>query len=614
MPDARYPADASWVFVCLTAFIGEPEAAERCRSAGVPPRSHAPILTCMAANLRALLDREPLIVAEGFVFELERACLLQAGAFVPTAVLDHPQAVRHLTDRFIDSGSDVVLALTYYTNEDKLRRMGIEGRLEEINRAALRIAADAAADASTRYDRPYLVAGNICNTYEFEDYRDVDRYSREVLPGVRRQVEWAREAGVDFVVGETYYHLDEARLHLRIIKDAGLAAVITLSARGDRTPEGPSFEEACRILCAEGADVVGLNCTRGPATMLPILERIRRAVPPDAHVAALPVPYRTDEKEPVFMRLDRGQAFPTGLDAYLCSRDTMADFARRAHEMGVRYIGACCGTGPHHVRAMAEALGRTPPASRYSPDISKHGALGRTSGDALRQAWDGTILGSMDHLSPDAIARTYDDLAPAYDALVRRAGYVLPEFMAARLRSAFDMHGLSTNEAVIDAGCGNGLSGVALRDAGFTQVYGLDVSPGLIAQIPGGLYRSFGDEGVIEASLTDLPERCWGQFDHVFCAGTIGHTPTLDLEGLVKLARQNGLVAFSVRENRLGRYDEALDALHRLGIWAPVSQSRVEDTQKATSPHIVLIERVIDDPVARFAEVERFFHRLPAPH
>jgi betaine-homocysteine S-methyltransferase len=568
----------------------------------------------MVSDLRARLDRGPVLVAEGFVFELERACLLQAGAFVPTTVLEHPQAVRHLTDRFIDSGSDVVLALTYYTNEDKLRRMGLEGRLEEINRAALRIAVEAAAEAGARYGHRYLVAGNICNTYEFEDYRDVDRYRRDVLPGIRRQVEWAREAGVDFVVGETYSHLEEARLHLRVIKDAGLTAVITLSARGDRTPEGPPFDEACRILWEEGADVVGLNCTRGPTTMLPILERIRRAVPPEGHVAALPVPYRTDDREPVFMRLDRGQAFPTGLDAYLCSRDTMADFARRAHDMGIRYVGACCGTGPHHVRAMAEALGRTPPASRYSPDISKHGALGRSSGDRIRQAWDGTILGAMDHLSPDAIARTYDELAPTYEGLVRQAGYVLPQVMARRLRSVFDARGLSAADAVIDAGCGNGLSGLALRDAGFTRIYGLDVSPGLIAQIPAGLYRTFEDEGVIEASLTDLPERCWGRFDHVFSAGTIGHTPTLDLEGLVKLGRKDGLVAFSVRENRLGRYAEALDALHRLGIWAPIEQLRVEDTQKATSPHIVLIEQAIDDPVARFAEVERFFHRLPAPH
>jgi betaine-homocysteine S-methyltransferase len=54
----------------------------------------------------------------------------------------------------------------------------------------------------------------------------------------------------------------------------------------------------------------------------------------------------------------------------------MADFARQARDMGVTYIGICCGAGPHHVRAMAEALGRTPPASRYSPDLSLHPMIG----------------------------------------------------------------------------------------------------------------------------------------------------------------------------------------------------------------------------------------------
>jgi SAM-dependent methyltransferase len=349
--------------------------------------------------------------------------------------------------------------------------------------------------------------------------------------------------------------------------------------------------------------------------MLPILERIRKVIPPHGHVAALPVPYRTNEQEPIFLRLGRGQAFPTGLDAHLCSRDTMAEFARHAHDLGIRYIGACCGAGPHHVRAIAEALGKETPASRYSPDMSKHGALGRAPDDAIRAAWEGgTILGSMEELSPDQIARTYTALAPRYETLVRQAGYVLPQVMATRFRAVADALGLPTSGAVIDAGCGNGLSGIALKDAGFTNVYGLDVSPGLIAQIPPGLYRSFGDEGVIEASLTDLPREYWGQFDHVFSAGTIAHTATLDLEGVVKLARKGGLVAFSVRENRLGRYEEAIGALRACGMWTPVEQCRVEDAHKETSPHIVLIERVIGDAVERFAEVERFFYRLPSAH
>jgi betaine-homocysteine S-methyltransferase len=70
----------------------------------------------------------------------------------------------------------------------------------------------------------------------------------------------------------------------------------------------------------------------------------------------------------------------------------MADFARRARDLGVDYIGVCCGGGPHHVRAMAEALGRETPASRYSPDLALHPVLGTTgNGDPheIMGGWSG---------------------------------------------------------------------------------------------------------------------------------------------------------------------------------------------------------------------------------
>jgi betaine-homocysteine S-methyltransferase len=76
--------------------------------------------------------------------------------------------------------------------------------------------------------------------------------------------------------------------------------------------------------------------------------------------------------------------FPTALDPFTCSRYEIAEFTRRAQEIGVDYLGVCCGAAPHHIRSMAEALGRTPPASRYTADLSKHYALGSDS--SLREA------------------------------------------------------------------------------------------------------------------------------------------------------------------------------------------------------------------------------------
>jgi betaine-homocysteine S-methyltransferase len=111
--------------------------------------------------------------------------------------------------------------------------------------------------------------------------------------------------------------------------------------------------------------------------MLPIVEQVRAAV--DCHVAAVPVPYRTHGDQPTMQSLrdeEGTRVFPLALDPFVCDRFEVARFAERMRELGVAYIGVCCGGAPHHVRSMAETLGRTVPASRYSPDLSLHPVLG----------------------------------------------------------------------------------------------------------------------------------------------------------------------------------------------------------------------------------------------
>ena len=192
---------------------------------------------------------------------------------------------------------------------------------------------------------------------------------------------WAADAGVDFIIGETFSFYEEALLALEVIREAGAESVITLAVHREGLRDDYTVPEACRRLRDAGADVVGLNCIRGPWTMLPVLEDIAKVV--ESPLAALPVPYRTTPEAVNFQALtDPGcdcipdRAFPTALDNLTCNRYEIAEFARQALALGVNYQGVCCGAGPHHIRAMAEALGKNPPASRYSPDISKHYALG----------------------------------------------------------------------------------------------------------------------------------------------------------------------------------------------------------------------------------------------
>jgi methionine synthase I (cobalamin-dependent) len=326
----------------------------------------------MAGLLERLREGE-VLGAEGYLFELERRGYLKSGPYVPEVVLDRPEAVAELHRELLRAGADVMVAFTYYGHEEKLRMIGREGDVEALNRQALRLAREAAAEGGA------LVAGNICNTWAY-DPAAPEASGERVRRMYRDQVAWAADEGADFILSETNDYVGEALIGLEVIREHGLPAVVTFASSEDRTIDGFAFDEACKRLEDAGADVVGLNCSRGPATMLPLLERVRAAVA--CPVAGQPVPYRTDPEQPSFQMLrdDRGRrVFPLALDPFTCTRFDMAEFAVAARDLGVGYIGICCGGAPHHVRAMAEALGRTVPASRYSPDLSLHPVLGDAS-------------------------------------------------------------------------------------------------------------------------------------------------------------------------------------------------------------------------------------------
>ena len=338
-------------------------------------------------NTKGLLDRiaeGPVICAEGYLFELERRGYLSAGAYVPEVVLDHPEVVAQLHRDFVHAGSDIVEAFTYYAHREKLRQLGKEELLEQMNRAALQIAKEVARETST------LLAGNICNTNAYiEGDAESHKFVRTMFD---EQVGWAVDAGVDFIIAETIDFSGEAMIALEAIKKTNLPAVVTLAIhRNGVTLDGMAPEDACKRLEDAGADVVGLNCARGPETLLPLLGPICEAVA--CPVAALPVTYRTKQSEPTFQSLrdtacnciPDDQPFPVALDPFTCNRYEIQEFTRAARDLGVTYFGLCCGAAPHHVRSMAEALGRQPPASRYAPNMAMHSFFG--TADVIRKEY-----------------------------------------------------------------------------------------------------------------------------------------------------------------------------------------------------------------------------------
>jgi len=308
------------------------------------------------------LTEGPVLCAEGYLFELERRCHLKAGPFVPEVVLDNPEALKQVHREFLAAGSEIMEAFTYYGDAEHMKDIGRVNEYEKLNRQAVRLAREVAEEGDA------LVAGNISNIWKHDDPTEENK--RKIQTMYEEQVRWAVEEGADFIITETLQLLWHAEIALQVIKDSKVPAVVMFGTHADQSDDGYSWAKACQVIADKGADVVGLNCTRGPATMWSFLKEIRDAV--DVPVAALPVPYRTTEKEPTFqsLRVEGKQVFPTKLERFLMDREEAAAFAIRARDMGILYIGLCCGAQPYHIRSMAEALGRTPPASRYSPDFS----------------------------------------------------------------------------------------------------------------------------------------------------------------------------------------------------------------------------------------------------
>lgn len=333
----------------------------------------------MKRSLEQRLKEGTVIVGEGYLFELERRGYLQAGSFVPEVALENPEALKQTYRDYMNAGSDVILAFTYNGHREKLRIIGKEDLLEPLNRSAIRLAKEVAKEHPKE---EALVAGNISNTNIFdpEDPASKD----EVRTIFAEMVTWCKEEGVDFIVGETFYYHEEAVIALEEIQKQGIPAVITLALFAENTlRDGYTVDESCKILSEKGALVVGLNCFRGPDTMHPYLVDIRNNV--DGYVGALPLPYRTTEENPTFFNLpDKGcscelpteTTFPTALDPLYHNRFELAAWAKEAKNIGINYIGLCCGASPAMLREVAEAVGVETVNSNYSPNMDKHFLFG----------------------------------------------------------------------------------------------------------------------------------------------------------------------------------------------------------------------------------------------
>jgi betaine-homocysteine S-methyltransferase len=293
----------------------------------------------------------PVLGDGGYLLELEKRGWVRPGPFTPEVAIVYPNALRELHIEFREAGAEVLQALTFYASRDKLATVGLEDRVEDINRSAVRVAKEVAGDQC-------LVAGNLSLTwmYEHDNASAADR----VRQTFDEQLKIQCDEGVDFIIGETFSWLGEALLCVERARKTGLPVMVTICFENkDQTAEGKSAADAAKALLDAGADIVGMNCLRSPEHTLPAMEQMRKAV--DGYLACQPVGYRTPKEKPDFTSLPE---FPYALDPLQLTRKEMGDYALKAREMGVNYIGSCCGSVAEHVREMARVLGKLPEESR----------------------------------------------------------------------------------------------------------------------------------------------------------------------------------------------------------------------------------------------------------
>ncbi|MDG2497037.1 MAG: homocysteine S-methyltransferase family protein [Aquiluna sp.] len=322
--------------------------------------------------------KQPVILAGGYLFEVERRGYLKAGEFVPKVALDHPEVLEQVTTDFVRAGSDVAIAFTYNGHREKMRIIGQEHLLEPLNRSALRIARRVADEQTSLLGRQVFMAGNISNSNIFDPAQPETADTVRLM--YREMISWAKQEGADLILAETMYFLAEAEIALEEIQAAGLASIVNVAVfDSGLLMDGLSPADACVALSELGADVVGTNCFQGPNTIRPIFESIASSA--SGHTCAMPSAYRTTEQHTTLFNLpDEGntavlptsRTFPDALESQVSNRFEVAEFAAFAVSAGAKVVGLCCGAGVIHHRAVAEELGSSSYLTKYSTDMSKH--------------------------------------------------------------------------------------------------------------------------------------------------------------------------------------------------------------------------------------------------
>jgi len=317
------------------------------------------------------------LLADGRVHVLDGAMgtMLYAKGFFLNVCYDElslkqPDLVKDVHAAYVRAGAEILETNTFGANPVKLASFGLAEDTERINQAAATLARQAA-------DQQASVVGAIGPLgVRLEPFGPTGR--EEAFAHFRRQVGGLLAGGVDGFVLETFSDLDELHEALRAarsLSDLPVVAQMTVGTDG-LTLYGTAPETFARQLADWGADVVGVNCSVGPAGVLEAVERIAKVI--DRPISALPnagLPKDVGDRK-----------------IYLASPEYMATYAKRMIEAGARFVGGCCGTTPEHIKKIRDYVASVTP--RHQPVVVSREAVVAAKGVAAAPLAERSRLGA----------------------------------------------------------------------------------------------------------------------------------------------------------------------------------------------------------------------------